>query len=1045
MREMGYQSSKKNSQQPKEFRGGEKKVMKKRLALLLSVAMAFSMFANVAFGASSDLTTTQKYDALVKEGIFTGIAGSNDPQLNATTTRAQFAKVLALTLGLEPVNTGSSFKDQNYDKHWAKPYVEALVKENLITGYADGKFHFNDTVTGEQMAKTFGAALGLEEVKDAAAIEGVSKWAYGWVQAVKDAGFDWSENGKWNVPAKRATLVEASYDVREQTSVQVESARALDEKTVEVKFTDGETKKVTLEKALVEGEEATVKVEHKGKTYEVKVTLQALAAEAKAVGSSKAQLTFNRTVDSSKIKVEVKRGGTSVAVKEVKVADDKLSAVVETSNKLIEGDYTVTITGVSQKDVTATFKAENEKIAKIELLGDTAASNDNYSGFSVPYQVTNQYGEDASKSASIEWKSTKGTVSDNGNGVLTVTGPEGDAKANQYTFNEQVVITGIENNSYQVVNKTYKIGLPAKAAEVEFGEIYNANKEALTTSSNFGDFFIPVVVKDQYGNKLDKEAIGDSLRIISNNPTIANVEEKLVINSGPNNDQLAIQLKDPTSTSDFRFSGDVTITAIALGGGKSFTKTINVSAGQEVATIKLSQPEKIVAVGDKDVKIPFTAYDKNGKEVTAYKYLQNIQLSSVGDVEMKQDYETKKGFISYTPSSAKGDSYTDYISAVIPGTANNHQITINVKAKATAKTVAGTSAATILAEGATVTLNKDNIKLNDQHGRSYDFAKAFEAGNDYHVGLTASSYKNLKDRGIIEVAADEGNLDKVTVDGALLFNNADSSLKLTAKKKGVQAIELALFKEDKDGKMVQQQSSTASFNMTVTDKGNISEYSVDDLGTLFAAKNEADGTVTALTYAKASDYQKEVSVFGLNASGQKVKLATSDYTIIPNHSGVKVTSDNKLFVPEANISDFKDDVKTTVTVIITANETNQTVNKEVTISDNSPLFQSFEVKDPETAGDRIERVNGNYVEIKALDGIVTLDEISKAVKAKDQYGVSAFIKGDKFVKHVSFNPSTSKVENGAVTGLLNGDTFKVTFTSPNSTATITLTIGVTTK
>lgn len=51
--------------------GGEKKVMKKILSVALSTAMAFSMFASVAFGETA--TTPQaKFDALAAKGVLNG-------------------------------------------------------------------------------------------------------------------------------------------------------------------------------------------------------------------------------------------------------------------------------------------------------------------------------------------------------------------------------------------------------------------------------------------------------------------------------------------------------------------------------------------------------------------------------------------------------------------------------------------------------------------------------------------------------------------------------------------------------------------------------------------------------------------------------------------------------------------------------------------------------------------------------------------------------------------------------------------------------------
>jgi hypothetical protein len=86
MRESSYNLSKQNSQNPKDIQGGEKKVMKKSLSTILSLAMAFSMFSSVAMAADAaktsadfsdlkDLDAAQKakFDAMISAGVFEGV------------------------------------------------------------------------------------------------------------------------------------------------------------------------------------------------------------------------------------------------------------------------------------------------------------------------------------------------------------------------------------------------------------------------------------------------------------------------------------------------------------------------------------------------------------------------------------------------------------------------------------------------------------------------------------------------------------------------------------------------------------------------------------------------------------------------------------------------------------------------------------------------------------------------------------------------------------------------------------------------------------
>ena len=83
--------------------------MKKTLSVVLTSAMAFSMFSSVAFGKTSadftdlkdlDAATKAKFDAMITAGIFDGVSDTTFG-LKDEMNRAQFAKVAALIMGLE--------------------------------------------------------------------------------------------------------------------------------------------------------------------------------------------------------------------------------------------------------------------------------------------------------------------------------------------------------------------------------------------------------------------------------------------------------------------------------------------------------------------------------------------------------------------------------------------------------------------------------------------------------------------------------------------------------------------------------------------------------------------------------------------------------------------------------------------------------------------------------------------------------------------------------------------------------------------------------
>ncbi|WP_186786114.1 S-layer homology domain-containing protein [Paenibacillus agilis] len=990
--------------------------MKKRLAMLLSVAMAFSMFANVAFGAEAQLTTKEKFDALVKDGIFAGVKDKNgniDPQLNLHTDRAQFAKILALTAGLSK-EEGNSFKDKGYSTHWAKGYVEAVTKAGFMSGVGNEKFDLKGKVTGEQMAKSFALALGLKKVEDAPAVEGVSKWAYGYVAAIKAAGFDFSVDGKWNVPVQRAVLVEAAYDIKQKTSVKVDSVKVIDEKTIEVKFTDGETVKHTLDTALVEGKETTVEVTHKGAKHQVKVTLQALAIEAKTVGAKTFEVKLNRTVDTAKAKFEVKRGSTAIDVKTATYSEDKLTYRVEASNKLSEGEYTINLV-VGDKTVSAKAKVEAEKVTDIEIVGDKAATNNDYDELKIGYKVLNQYGEDASKIANLTWTISKGSYKEAKDGLLTIAAPtDNSGNKTKFMYNEPIVLMVYDNNAGIVENKTVNVGFPARASEVEFKEIYNIDGRELTSTTDFtkDEFYLLIDVKDQYGNRIDKNDVENNLLVVSSNPMALDVENKAVINQGKNGDQFAIKFKNP-GNSMFRTTGDVEIKVTAFGSGKQFSHKVTVGQGTELKTFKLFQPEAEVAAGDGTAKIPFEAYDAKGNKVTKFSDLnryvnvdKSLQLSD--NLKLVEDKKTREGFFEFQVPANEGRQVV--FTTQVNNNAAMNSITIDVKKKAEADAVKGFDKEfnTAYGSNATFTIKPGSIDVIDQYSREI---KADKLADDVYIAIEnygkLVAGKQLKDAGVTGATYRDG--DK------LFFNGKSAAeIKFTTLDKGDARFELALYKKDANGfKVIADSQTTAA--VSVVDKENIGSYEVKAIGSLYAGKTNIFGSVTDATYSK------ELEVVGKRANGTKVVLSPEDYTVVADANYITVEGNKKLKANVANLGN-NESVDVKLQVLVKGSEVNP-VRLEQTITVSNKAQSITKVETDKDAVDAvktpaIKKVDGQLIEVTT--GFNNVRDILSVIKAEDQYGLKGHLNNvaSSTVVVTKVESKTAKVENGVITGKL---------------------------
>lgn len=106
-------------------------------------------------------------------------------------TRAEFAVTIARALKLEvkeiPI---SSYQDTK--EHWAKNYIEAVMREKIMIGYGDGSFRPNAYVTREEVAKVLSLlkldGVGIEETiyfKDVL----ITDWSYKYILDVTQKGF----------------------------------------------------------------------------------------------------------------------------------------------------------------------------------------------------------------------------------------------------------------------------------------------------------------------------------------------------------------------------------------------------------------------------------------------------------------------------------------------------------------------------------------------------------------------------------------------------------------------------------------------------------------------------------------------------------------------------------------------------------------------------------------------------------------------------------------------------------------------------------------
>jgi hypothetical protein len=184
MRDSSYNSYKQTKQI--HSRGGEKKVMKKSLSLLLALTLVFGLFASMASAADAPaLTTSEKLQSFINAGILKG-KPDGLPHLEDKLTRAEFATIATSVAGLTAATSGQTFSDVKKGQ-WYYGAIEAAAKAGLVNGIGAGKFGPKTNVTVESIIKVAVIIAGLKPVAGAT-VAGASDWAAPYVKAALDAG-----------------------------------------------------------------------------------------------------------------------------------------------------------------------------------------------------------------------------------------------------------------------------------------------------------------------------------------------------------------------------------------------------------------------------------------------------------------------------------------------------------------------------------------------------------------------------------------------------------------------------------------------------------------------------------------------------------------------------------------------------------------------------------------------------------------------------------------------------------------------------------------
>lgn len=182
-----------------------KKIFKRAAALVLTASMALTA-AGAAFAAERESTSATPFtdvpqnawytnfvDYTYENNLFAGTSATTfSPKANMT--RAQMATVIC-KMHYELVRTNPvaekivpKFKDVTANE-WYAYYVGWVQKNNIMSGYGDGKFHPNDPITREMIATVVSNYLAYVKCN----LEGTKEIDYEYT--------DWDQIADWAKPA----------------------------------------------------------------------------------------------------------------------------------------------------------------------------------------------------------------------------------------------------------------------------------------------------------------------------------------------------------------------------------------------------------------------------------------------------------------------------------------------------------------------------------------------------------------------------------------------------------------------------------------------------------------------------------------------------------------------------------------------------------------------------------------------------------------------------------------------------------------------------
>lgn len=135
------------------------------VSLLLIVALLLGNGGTYAYAADGTTEGDTATMLLASMGVLSADS-TGSYNLSGTVTRAEFAKMIVMASEYKDLVQTTSYSSPYKDvsaKHWAAPYVRIAVSKGLMTGYSNGTFRPDSTITLEQGVNSVLLLLGYTQ------------------------------------------------------------------------------------------------------------------------------------------------------------------------------------------------------------------------------------------------------------------------------------------------------------------------------------------------------------------------------------------------------------------------------------------------------------------------------------------------------------------------------------------------------------------------------------------------------------------------------------------------------------------------------------------------------------------------------------------------------------------------------------------------------------------------------------------------------------------------------------------------------------------